>query len=1069
MSQKTSISKTRRKIPFFLVLFMVLASLIPAFALASSVTLPPSSVIQGLGNPPISHDAELFEGAPSHLIEIIDEDRYANTYSVNLTSGTAYSFVVSGFEFDMLFLITNASGDVLIDSRDAQVVYDGLELRLIAPTTGTYHVLISSAAGIEEGDYTLSINAIPNFATLSGVVQNDAGQLLENIVVTAYRQTVTPQGVEYIAELSTTTATNGSYTLSPLVPGSYKLSFRDLDFNYGHIYYHQMYALEAADTVAAPANANLTLQNTILTQSGAITGTVTDTGNTPLEDIIVSVFVEDSGDFFALSSTDTDVNGEFALTGLENGTYFVQFSCPDGLFLTQYYAATNSVETATPLPLVAEDVREDIDAVLAPAATISGTARNSSNIPVEDIVVSLLRLGTGVINPETLDCFEIINQTITETDGAYFFGALAAGTYFLHFSDTQGRFIDLYYVDGFVPARAGPITLANAQRLSGRDVTLTLDSSISGTVADTSLNLLPGIAVRLFNMAGAPNPITQEFLENPAHETFTDDFGNFTLAGIIPGTYIMEFSDVTGEHSTLYHFQHDDPNAANSITITAGTHLTGHNATLSPAAHITGILVDEVTGLPVYPAQVFLFENTSNLTPLYTAQTSSDGVFAFAALDAGTYYLGFAPAGYTIPDNLQFFEDAFDADDATVISLDAREFVDLDQLFWRPLPTVTLTLNGQNGMPAQTTEYTQGTTLDALPTPVRTGYNFMGWHTQMVGGTLATLPLTLDFDTVLFAHWSPADFRISFDSQGGSAVPDHFFNFGDAMGALPTPTREGYSFVGWFDRSQGGTNITGTTPVTRSQTLYGQWAVSTYGVVFDSQGGSFVAQMPAHFGKALEALPTPHKPFHTFLGWYSSSTGGTRISADHIVTSDITLFARWRAGQVNITFDAHGGRTIAAQTREVGARLGSLPVPERMGRVFGGWTLDSAGRQPVGPQTRATADMALYAQWRSNDARLQQVSRSAGTLTTHFAPGSLNSRLNLRSTISQVTITPIPRDSAARIQMRTSDRQSFQNASSLRLNIPRGEHRTVQIRVTSQDRQSNRIYRITVRCAWTHE
>ena len=48
--------------------------------------------------------------------------------------------------------------------------------------------------------------------------------------------------------------------------------------------------------------------------------------------------------------------------------------------------------------------------------------------------------------------------------------------------------------------------------------------------------------------------------------------------------------------------------------------------------------------------------------------------------------------------------------------------------------------------------------------------------------------------------------------------------YGETLGALPTPTRKGYKFQGWYTESSGGTKVTASTEVTSNMTLYPQWS-----------------------------------------------------------------------------------------------------------------------------------------------------------------------------------------------------------------------------------------------------
>ena len=84
---------------------------------------------------------------------------------------------------------------------------------------------------------------------------------------------------------------------------------------------------------------------------------------------------------------------------------------------------------------------------------------------------------------------------------------------------------------------------------------------------------------------------------------------------------------------------------------------------------------------------------------------------------------------------------------------------------------------------------------------------------------------------------------VTFDEQGGTSVSNRYVYFGSdgtnsrtygEYAALPSPTRSGYTFNGWFTASSGGTQITNTTAVSDNiggtgaitQTLYAQWTSS---------------------------------------------------------------------------------------------------------------------------------------------------------------------------------------------------------------------------------------------------
>jgi len=217
-------------------------------------------------------------------------------------------------------------------------------------------------------------------------------------------------------------------------------------------------------------------------------------------------------------------------------------------------------------------------------------------------------------------------------------------------------------------------------------------------------------------------------------------------------------------------------------------------------------------------------------------------------------------------------------------------------------------------------------------------------------------------------------------------------SFGYEISTLPLPLREGHDFLGWFDRDIGGFEIAPGHIVTNSMTLHAQWQVRTYTVSFDSNGGSFVSSRDVAHASTVEALPTPHKPYHSFAGWH---VGASRIDLDYIVFQDTTLHARWTPQNVTVRFETNGGDAVSARTLTVGTRIGNLPTPKRAGHTFTGWTLDSAGRVPASANAHIPGNMTLFAQYSPADTRIHAVLTMAAATDTEAVSSRLRDLLNV--------------------------------------------------------------------------
>lgn len=143
----------------------------------------------------------------------------------------------------------------------------------------------------------------------------------------------------------------------------------------------------------------------------------------------------------------------------------------------------------------------------------------------------------------------------------------------------------------------------------------------------------------------------------------------------------------------------------------------------------------------------------------------------------------------------------------------------------------TVTFNANGGTtPTASKPVSYGSTYGNLPSPTRTGYTFLGWFTS--GGTQITSSSTVNItaNQTLYAHWKANSYTVTFNANGGTTpTGSKSVTYGSTYGTLPTPTRAGYKFLGWFDDVEGGTQITSSTTVsiTGAQTLYAHWEVMT--------------------------------------------------------------------------------------------------------------------------------------------------------------------------------------------------------------------------------------------------
>ena len=218
--------------------------------------------------------------------------------------------------------------------------------------------------------------------------------------------------------------------------------------------------------------------------------------------------------------------------------------------------------------------------------------------------------------------------------------------------------------------------------------------------------------------------------------------------------------------------------------------------------------------------------------------------------------------------------------------------------------TLTINPNGgtYNGSTNTTSEEMFYNEEKRISSPTKEGYNFDSWS-KSGNSTFNqnTNMLTMGTEnTTLTATYSAKTFQVRFDSNGGSEITSSIdVTYNSTYGNLPETVRTGYNFSGWYTAKTGGTKIETNTVVqiTNTQTLYAHWTKKTFTVNFDPNGGSVSPTFKSvEYDSQYGTLPTPSKERNIFLGWYTSSTGGTKIESSTIVqiTTDQTLYAHWR-------------------------------------------------------------------------------------------------------------------------------------------------------------------------------
>ncbi len=298
---------------------------------------------------------------------------------------------------------------------------------------------------------------------------------------------------------------------------------------------------------------------------------------------------------------------------------------------------------------------------------------------------------------------------------------------------------------------------------------------------------------------------------------------------------------------------------------------------------------------------------------------------------------------------------------------------------WVQLVTVTFDLNYDNAdQPAP--QIIDVNTAPALTVPQRPAsenntWTFDGWWTTpQQDGEQWTEGKTASGDITLYARWKAVAIPVTVTFQADpGALPQGqneqvTLDKGTALSVLPTPTREGYNFDGWWTTpQQDGEQWSTDKTVTQDTTLYARWTIKQFTVTFDYNHDGITADKTADWNTTVD-LPQAEWYGYTFDGWYTDKAQGERLdgSATPAVTADVTYYAHWTAKDtVIVTFVYQDNKTEnKTQTVVVGDCI-ELPVPEeRTGYQFVGWfTLSGEGGEQWTTDKPVTETQTLYAHW----------------------------------------------------------------------------------------------------------
>ena len=421
---------------------------------------------------------------------------------------------------------------------------------------------------------------------------------------------------------SATTDSNGDYVFSSFPGvGNYDVEFDGSSQGYSTQWYQDASsegtatAVTASSSSVTPPTANGSLQ------PDQVSGTVTDLGRT-----IAGIEVElVNSSHQEIAQTTTNAQGDYSFFSVPPASGDIVEFNPGGAN-SQY----NSTTSNAPQVLAGQAVV--VNGQLLKEGEIDGTVTNSSHQGIPNVEITVTDLQGDSVGNATAGA-----------NGSYAVDGLPTGQYNVEFSPPS----DENYVYQWYPGKAGQseagavaVTSPQATLLN---VTLVTGATISGTVsAAVGSAPLGDIDVTLLNYGG-----------NEVASATTAADGSYSMNGIPPGTYVLDFDPSNGTNYIEQFYNDVGPNGVPTpVSLTAGATRV-FNAALASGAEISGRVTDAATGQPVPDVFVQLWDADGQVYGtlgqfdqggIAGATTGADGTYTLMGLSpSASYRVYFSP------------------------------------------------------------------------------------------------------------------------------------------------------------------------------------------------------------------------------------------------------------------------------------------------------------------------------------------------------------------------------------------------------------------------------------------
>lgn len=252
-----------------------------------------------------------------------------------------------------------------------------------------------------------------------------------------------------------------------------------------------------------------------------------------------------------------------------------------------------------------------------------------------------------------------------------------------------------------------------------------------------------------------------------------------------------------------------------------------------------------------------------------------------------------------------------------------------------------------------------------LSAPTRVHYTFGGWFED--GKLVETIDALRLCDIKLVAEWIADKYTITYNLNGGECndalVTEYTVESADI--ALPSLTKKGYAFCGWYDNAAFDDKSLNNIPSGSygNINLYAKFSVVEYTISYDLQGGVNSISNPTKYTIEDQniVLSAPSRECYTFDGWFEN---GTKVESVEVARCEnVNLAAKWTAIEYSIAYDLNGGSCDEKLTVKYSVESDDIILPDlsKDGYKFVGWFIGEKKIEKIAKGSHG--DLKISAKW----------------------------------------------------------------------------------------------------------